>query len=181
MSKGAELMENWELLDGIRARRSVRSYSERPVEQDKIDLLLECACAAPSAANRRPWHFVVIRERRTLNALAEAHPYAKMLLQAPLAVAVCGAILHEGHENPWWEEDCAAAMQNILLAAEGLGLNSVWLGVRWGRDDLPEKIEALLGVSQGIRVMGIAAIGYGAENKPPHRGIDEGAVHLERW
>lgn len=174
-------MENWEILDGIRARRSVRSYSGRPVEQDKIDLLLECACAAPSANNRRPWRFVVIRDRENLNALAEVHPYGKMLFQAPLALAVCGAVLHDGRENPWWEEDCAAAMQNILLAAEGLGLSSVWLGVCRGRDGLPGKIEALLRTPQDVRVMGIAAVGYGAERKPPHRGIDEGVVHLERW
>ena len=174
-------MEKCGILDVIRARRSVRRYADRPVEQEKVDLLLECACAAPSAANRRPWRFVVIRDRGNLNALAEAHPYGKMLFQAPLALAVCGSVLHDGRENPWWEQDCAAAMQNILLAAEGLGLNSVWLGVSHGRDGLPEKIEALLEIPQGVRVLGIAAIGYGAEVKPPHRGIDEGIVHGERW
>ena len=78
-------MENRAVLEGIRARRSVRRYADRPVEQEKVDLLLECACAAPSAANRRPWRFVVIRDRGNLNALAEVHPYGKMLFQAPLA------------------------------------------------------------------------------------------------
>ena len=96
-------------------------------------------------------------------------------------MVVCGTILHEGKPNPWWEEDCAAAMQNILLAAEGLGLSSVWLGVRWGQEGLPEKIEALLGTPRDVRAMGIAVVGYGDESKPPHRGIDEGVVHLERW
>ena len=65
-------------------------------------------------------------------------------------------------------------MQNILLAAEGLGLSSVWLGVCRGRDGLPEKIEALLGTPRDVRVMGIAVVGYGAESKPPHHGVDEG-------
>ena len=59
-------MENCGILDVIRSRRSVRRYADRPVEQEKVDLLLECACAAPSAANRRPWRFVVIRNRRNL-------------------------------------------------------------------------------------------------------------------
>lgn len=174
-------MENRAVLEGIRARRSVRRYIDRPVEQEKVDLLLECACAAPSAVNRRPWRFVVIRDRGNLNALAEVHPYGKMLFQAPLALVVCGAILHDGEPNPWWEEDCAAAMQNILLAADGLGLSSVWLGVCHGRDGLPEKIEALLGTPRDVRAMGIAVVGYGAESKPPHHGVDEGVVHLERW
>ena len=109
-------MENRAVLEGIRARRSVRRYIDRPVEQEKVDLLLECACAAPSAVNRRPWRFVVVRDRGNLNTLAEVHPYGKMLFQAPLALVVCGAVLHDGEPNPWWEEDCAAAMQNILLA-----------------------------------------------------------------
>ena len=80
-----------------------------------------------------------------------------------------------------FRSDCAVAMQNILLAAEGLGLSSVWLGVCRGRDGLPENIEALLGTPRDVRVMGIAVVGYGDESKPPHRGIDEGVVHLERW
>jgi len=176
-----DFVENRAVLEGIRARRSVRRYADRPVEQEKVDLLLECACATPSAANRRPWRFVVIRDRENLNALAEVHPYGKMLFQAPLALVVCGTVLHEGKPNPWWEEDCAAAMQNILLAAEGLGLSSVWLGVRWGQEGLPEKIEALLGTPRDVRAMGIAVVGNGDERKPPHRGIDEGVVHLERW
>ena len=86
-----------------------------------------------------------------------------------------------GGRTAWWEEDCAAAMQNILLAAEGLGLSSIWLGVRWGQEGLPEKIEALLGTPRDVRAMGIAVVGYGDESKPPHRGIDERVVHLERW
>ena len=70
---------------------------------------------------------------------------------------------------------------NKFVEGSGLGLNSVWLGVSHGRDGLPEKIEALLEIPQGVRVLGIAAIGYGAEVKPPHRGIDEGIVYGERW
>ena len=93
-------MENHAVLEGIRARRSVRRYADRPVEQEKVDLLLECACAAPSAANRRPWRFVVIRDRENLNALAEVHPYGKMLFQAPLALVVCGPSCTRESQTP---------------------------------------------------------------------------------
>lgn len=74
----------------ILGRRSIRKYTSQPVEREKIDLLLECACAAPTAAGSRPWHFVVVDDRAKLDALAGAHPYGKMLFRAPLAVVVCG-------------------------------------------------------------------------------------------
>lgn len=162
----------------ILARRSIRKYEDKPVEREKIDCLLECACAAPSGNNLRPWHFVEITERNVLDALADAHPYGKMLKQAPLAIVVCGEKEKDG--SPWWEQDCAAAMQNILLAATALGLGSVWLGVN--RDAaISEKMHGIINVPDHIKIVGIAAIGYGAELRRPRNGIDQSRVHKERW
>ncbi len=175
-------MQKPEILNAILARRSIRKYLDKPVEQEKIDAMLECACAAPSAHNRRHWRFIVVRERASLNAIAEIHPYGKMLAHAPLAIAVCGSTEKDDKVyNPWWEQDCAAAMQNLLLAAEGLGLNSVWLGVCHAADGLPKKLDEFFGVPEGVRVMGMAAIGYASEAKGPHSGILPGAVRNERW
>jgi nitroreductase len=167
-------------IQAILGRRSIRRFLQKPVEAEKIDCLLECACAAPSAANSRPWHFVVIDERAVLDALGEAHPYGKMLYQAPLAVVVCGQPEKSDFARLYWEEDCSAAMENLQIAAHALGLGSVWLGVR----HTPEREQAvrhILGIPQGITVLGIAAIGYPDEIKPPHEGIDPGSLHLNRW
>lgn len=165
----------------ILARRSIRAYENRPVEPEKIDLLLECACAAPSANNFRPWHFVVVTERATLDAIAGIHPYGKMLRQAPLAIAVCAEPKRGGQFDAWWEQDCGAAMQNILVGASALGLSSVWIGVNHASGDLPHQVRQILSVPDGVEVMGIASIGYGAEEKTPHGGILKSEIHRERW
>ena len=170
---------NNETIGTILARRSIRKYEDKPVEREKIDRILECACAAPSAKNFRPWHFVEITERKTLDALADALPYGKMLAQATLAIVVCGEPERE-NSNPWWEQDCSAAMQNMLVAATALGLGSVWLGVNHNAD-VSEKVREIVGIPDHIQAMGIAAIGYGAQHKPGHSGIDQGCVHKDRW
>ena len=175
-------MQNKEnaVIRAILGRRSVRRYENTLVEREKIDALLECACAAPSANNFRPWHFVAVTERRVLDALADAHPYGKMLAEATLAVVVCAEKERGGAADVWWEQDCGAAMENILIAAAALGLGSVWLGVHHNRS-LPDKMRGLLGIPGHVQVMGIAAIGYGAEAKPAHEGLDPVLVHREHW
>ncbi|MDR1378688.1 MAG: nitroreductase family protein [Synergistaceae bacterium] len=174
-------MEN-EAIKTILARRSVRRYENKPVDREKIDKILECASAAPSANNFRPWHFVEVTKREALDVLADIHPYGKMLAQAPLAIIVCAEKERQGSPDVWWEQDCSAAMENILVSATALGLGSVWLGVyHHEASGFPNKIRGLLGIPSHIQVMGIAAIGYGAEEKPSHQGIDPARVHQERW
>jgi len=170
---------NNDAINAILARRSIRKYEGKPVEREKIDRILECACAAPSANNRRPWHFVEITERKTLDALAGAHPYGKMLTQATLAIAVCCS-KEESSQNPWWEQDCAAAMQNILVGATALGLGSVWLGVCHD-SVISGNVRKIVEIPESIHVMGIAAVGYGAEFKKARSGIYMDHVHKERW
>jgi nitroreductase len=169
-------------VDAILARRSIRRFdAERSVDRKTVSLLLECACAAPSAGNRRPWHFIVVDERRILDQLSELHPYAGMLKTAPLAVAVCGETRRGDKTLDWWEEDCSAAMENLLLAAEALSLGAVWLGVRHGAGELENRIRTALGVPDPVAVLGIAAIGWPSETKDPHSGVDAGCLHVNKW
>ena len=137
--------------------------------------------AAPSAANSRAWHFVVVDNRPTLDAIGEAHPYGKMLYQAPLAVVVCGDPRKSDLARLYWEEDCSAAMENLLLAAEALALGAVWLGVRHGKDGLEMRVRELLEVPADVAVLGIAAIGFQAETKDPHSGVDACCLHVNKW
>ena len=78
-----------ERLKIIFARRSIRAYSGEPVSEADIQSLLEAGMAAPSGSNRKPWHFVVVTDEATLRALANAHPFGKMMANAALAIAVC--------------------------------------------------------------------------------------------
>ena len=115
-----------ELIQTIFARRSIRKYTAEPVREEDVRTLLEAAMAAPSSSNRKPWHFVVVDDRETLDALAEVHPYGKMLFEATLCIAVCG---DPTITERVWVQDCSAATENLLLAVTALGLGAVWLGV----------------------------------------------------
>lgn len=169
-------------IENILGRRSIRRFEEaRPVSKDDVRLLLECACAAPSAHNYRPWHFIVIEGRKSLDSLAEVHPYGKMLHTATLAIAVCGELERGDYVMRFWENDCAAAMQNILLAANAVGLGAVWLGVRHGDDALEDRTKEMLNVPADVALMGIAAVGWPLETKDPHRGIDAHSIHINKW
>lgn len=168
------------VIGAILSRRSIRKFRSDPVPPEVRDLLLECAFAAPSAHNRRPCRFVVVEERAVLDALAEAHDSGKMLFQAPLAIAVCAETAGYPEGDRAWVEDCAAALENILVAVRGLGLDGVWLKVM-DRHPRNELVRPLLGVPESVQIIGIAAVGFGAEEKAPHEGIREDLVHRNRW
>lgn len=157
------------------ARRSIRRYTNEPISEEEIRRLLEAAMAAPSASNRQPWHFVVVTERSTLDALAQRHPYGKMLFEAPLCIAVCGE-----SENDYWVQDCAAATQNILVCATEMGLGSVWLGVH-PRGDREHSVRDTLGMPPHYGPLCLIALGHPAEEKQPRTQYEEERVHRERW
>ena len=118
------------VLDNIATRTSIRDYEARPVEKEKIEKLLRAGMAAPTAVNKQPWHFIVVTDKDQLEKLAEANPNAGMAAKAPLAIVVCGDMNKalEGDAREFWVQDCSAATENILLAATGMGLGSVWTG-----------------------------------------------------
>lgn len=165
-----------ELIQTIFSRRSIRKYTSEPVSEDDIKTLLEAAMAAPSANNSQPWRFVVVTRREILDALAEAHPYGKMLAQATLCVAVCG----DPAASAYWEQDCSAATENLLLAATALGLGAVWLGVH-PREDRVAAVRRVLGIPANIAPLCLLSIGHPAEHKEPRTQYDEAKVHRERW
>ena len=166
-----------ELIDTIFSRRSIRRYTEEPVSEEEIKTLLEAAMAAPSASNRKPWHFVVVTERETLNRLAKAHKYAKMLNEAPLCISVCG---DQSVSERFWTQDCSAATENLLLAVVSLGLGAVWCGVHPNQDRVKD-ISKILGIEAPVVPLNLIAIGHPAEEKEPRTQYDEDRVHREKW
>ena len=163
--------------DNIFARRSVRKYEDRAVEESKIKILLEAGMAAPSGRNLKPWHFVAITDRKTLDLLAEAHPYGKMLFEATAAILVCGDI----EISPdYWIQDCSAATENILVAAAGSGLGTVWLGCH-PREDRVAAIKGILDIPDEIGILSLIAVGYPGEKKEARTQYEEERVHREKW
>jgi nitroreductase len=113
-------------------RRSVRRFTDEPVGDVELEALLRAAMAAQSASNERPWRFVVVRDRERLGRLSKATPFAGALASASVEIVVAvdrGAMKCPG----FWVIDCAAAIENMLLAAHATGLGGMWIGVHPGR------------------------------------------------
>jgi len=166
-----------ELIRAIFARRSIRKYTAELISEKDVKTMLEAAMAAPSASNRKPWHFIAVTDRQILDNLARAHPYGKMLLEAPLCIAVCG---DKNISSRYWVQDCSAATENLLLAATALGLGAVWLGVH-PREERVNPIRKVLNIPENFVPLNPISIGHPAEEKEPRTQYDELRVHLERW
>lgn len=155
-------------------RTSIRKYAEKPVEADKVELLLRAAMAAPSAGNQQPWEFYVVTEKAALNALADCSPYAGPLRRASLGIVVC---CRADCRIPQYAQiDCSAAIENLLLEADSIGLGAVWIGIA----PLPERMEAagkVLGIPENLYVFSYVACGYPAEEKEQQDRYDETRVH----
>ena len=169
------------VLENIHARKSVRQFTDEPVSAEHIETMLRAAMAAPTAVNYQPWRFVVINERAQLDALTEILPFAKMLKQAPLAIIVCGETTwFDGKENIFWQQDCSAATQNLLLAAEALGLGAVWTGVYPD----PERSRALsdfLGLPGNVQPLCCIPIGHHDGTTQPRDKWKPENIHYEKW
>ena len=116
------------VFEAMHTRRSVRKFQSAPIAQEHVRHMLSAAMTAPSAGNAQPWQFVVVTDRAKLDLVGEKHPYSSFSKQAPLAILVCGDLSREKYPG-FWPQDCAAATQNLLLAAYGLGYGTCWCGV----------------------------------------------------
>jgi nitroreductase len=145
-------------LEAILTRRSARNYRKKDVSPESIREVIRAGMHAPSGADEQPWYFVVINDPLLLEKIPSLHPYAGMVSQAPVAVLVCGEPGREKHMG-MWAQDCAAATQNMLLAAHALGLGSVWVGV-YPRDERMEPLRKLLGIPDRISPFALLPLGY---------------------
>ena len=172
------------VLDNIAARTSVRAYTSEPVPDEMVETLLRAAMAAPSAMNRQPWEFVVVNDRAVLDSLAGKLRYAKMLVQAPLAVVVCAEtmITHRDgsqSENGLWEHDASAATQNILLAAKALGLGAVWTAAV--DEERSTAVKEALNIPGSVMPLCVIPIGFPAEDPEPKDKWKPEKIHYNKW
>lgn len=167
-----------ETLEVIHNRKSVRHFTDQAVSEEQIKLLLRAGMAAPSAVNRQPWAFYVVTKRETLDALGEQLPYAKMLRQAQAAIVVCGDMEKAGNlkEQGYWVQDCSAATQNILLAAESIGLGAVWTAA-YPYEDRTKVVVEILNLPEKHIPLNVIPIGYATgEDKPKDKWKPENIV-----
>jgi nitroreductase len=165
-----------ETYDVILKRRSIRHFTDQPVEKEIILRLLEAAMAAPSAMNAQPWEFVVITEPEVLEKFHHSSLFAKM--KAPVVICVLGSRRMQKNKagERFWVQDCSAASENILLAATAFGLGSVWVGV-YPVTLFEYQISRILNLPEGVRPLNLLFIGYPAEEKDPRTQYQEQRVH----
>lgn len=167
------------VLNNIFSRKSVRSYTDQPVPEEMVETLLRAAMSAPSGMNVQPWHFVVVNTREMLDRLAKAIPN-RMLETAPLAIVVCGeTMLGEGRPNPNWKLDASAATENLLLAAEAMGLGAVWTAADY--DARADAVIEVLGIPSNVRPLCVVPIGFPAGNDQPKDKWKPERIHYNKW
>jgi len=154
-------------IENIMTRTSIRKYKDQPVEQEKIDIMLKAAMAAPTALNLQPWHFIVIDDKNTLKLLSGQQPN-----NAPLMIAVCGDTNKttmpdgKGKLPDFWVQDVSAATENLLLAAHAQGLGAVWTGVYPVMERVAE-VANVLNCPENIIPLAVVRIGYPDESPKP--------------
>jgi nitroreductase len=167
-------------LQAIQTRRSIRKFKEQAVPEELIQKLLEAAMLAPSARNQQPWHFVVIDDRSILDRVGDINPNAHMAKVAPLGILVCGDERLEKSPG-YWVVDCAAAVENILLAAHALGLGAVWTGV-YPREERMKGLAELIGLPGNVIAHSLVVVGYpGEQPSPATDRFHPDRIRRNRW
>lgn len=171
-------MEN--ILDTIFKRRSVRAYTEQKVSRETLIQLLQAAMAAPSAKNSRPWEFVVITKEETMAQFRARLKHGDYNAPAAIAVLANLSLAESDSSYRFWVQDCSAAVENILIAAAGMGLGTVWIG-SYPKEDVIKIEQEILGIPEEIYPLALIYVGYPAEENPPRTQYEEARVHWERY
>ncbi|MDE6416761.1 MAG: nitroreductase family protein [Duncaniella sp.] len=169
-------------INDIMSRTSVRSYSDRAVDSLTVDTLLRAAMAAPTAANKQPWRFVVITDTASLDYISENFGSMKMAAEAQLAVVLCGDVTatFDGEGREYWVQDVSAATENLLLAAHSVGLGAVWCGI-YPISERVSKFSALLKLPENIVPMACVCVGYPAAALTPKDKWKPEYIRFNSW
>ncbi|MEW5737036.1 MAG: nitroreductase family protein [Thermodesulfobacteriota bacterium] len=168
-----------DVLTAIHTRRSVRIFSIQSIPDELLQKGLAAAMAAPSAGNQQPWHFVLLRDKDLLQKVTLILPNAPMSRQAQAGVLICADLALEKYPG-YWVLDCAAAVENLLLAAHGLGLGAVWTGV-YPNADRMEGFRKLLNLPDSVMPHSFVPMGWpGSRPKAEDRFKPE-RIHVNGW
>lgn len=172
-----------DVFSAIASRRSVRKFDPlKKVDDAQIEKIMRAGMSAPSAMDRRPWAFVVVRDPQQLARLAEKLPNSRVGNGAALAIVVCGNLDNglPGRGKEYWIHDCSAASMNILLAVHGLGLGAVWTGV-YPNEDRVAAVREILSIPEGYMPLNVIPVGHPAESPSAKDKGDPARVHADRW
>lgn len=156
------------MIDILRARRSIRKYEKKPIDEGSIEVMKEALLRCPSSRGIRPWTFVFVDDPGVIDKLSRSKEQGSAFLKdAPLAIVVCG----DETKSDVWVEDCSIASVVAHLTAHSLGLGSCWIQIR-NREHSAQRpaedfIQELLGLPKNMRVEAIVAVGLPGESRSP--------------
>ncbi|MFW9923637.1 MAG: nitroreductase family protein [Candidatus Thorarchaeota archaeon] len=163
-------------LELLKSRRSIRKYKSTPVEDEKIDLCLEAARWAPSASNKQPWEFIIVKDSEMRKKFAEIHPYAKFVAESPVVfIALTNPAIHSKYHM----SDTALTILQFMIEAHSLGLGTCWAGVI-GTNFEPQ-LKQLLNIPEHLNILGIVALGYPDETRTSQRKPLNEIIHYEKY
>ncbi|MFH1066288.1 MAG: nitroreductase family protein [bacterium] len=168
-----------DVIEAILTRRSIRKYTNQPVPAQVMEDLLLAAMNAPSAGNGQPWHFIVVKDKKVMQAMMAVHPHAAMLEEASVAIVVCADEKLEKYKG-FWPQDCSAATINVLLTAHAHGLGAVWVGV-YPDEERVRGVRAALRAPEHIHPFSIIPMGFPAEQKPAKELFSSDRIHHDVW
>ncbi len=168
-----------DVFEALLTRRSIRKFEDKPVSDEDLKDILEASMMAPSAGNAQPWQFVVVTDKDKLEGCAKINTYAQMAPKAPVSVLVCGDLSLEKYAG-YWVQDCSAAIQNMLLAARGKGLGSVWTGI-YPLEDRVEGFTKLFHLPEKVIPLGLIVMGYPAQSPSSKSRFKEERIHHNAW
>jgi len=169
-----------DLLEAIKTRRSIRRFKPANIQDHLIDLLIDSARYAPSADNKQPWEFIVVKDKRIRGELAKTHAWSRFVNDAPVCIVV---LTNEKMSPSYFVIDATCATENLLLAAHGLGLGACWIAVYDPYNPSFERhVRDVLNVPQHLRIIAMVPIGYPDEKVEPRslRDVDK-ILHFDRY
>ncbi len=168
-----------DILEAIFTRRSIRQYTGELISDKQLKIVLRAGFYAPSAHNRQPWHFIIVKDKEKIASISEFHPYAKMAPSAGCVIVVCGDKKDESQAG-FIAEDCSAAIQNMLLAAHGLGLGAVWCALH-PVSKLTKNAKQLFDIPDDIIPVGLVVVGNKEKDRTVSERFKEDRLHYDKW
>ncbi len=168
-------------IENIMTRTSCRSFSDKLVTEAQIDTLVRAAMSAPTAVNQQPWQVIIVTDREILDSIAANCRNIKMAAEAPMAMVLCGdmTIAREKAEE-FWVQDLSAATENVLLAANAMGLGAVWCGI-YPIPDRTAFIQSLLELPADVIPLNVIPIGVPKDKLQPKEKYKEERVHYNGY
>ncbi len=166
-------------IDTIYDRRSVRKYIDKEVNPDLVDEILRAAMFAPSGCNKQPWHFVVFNDKELIKEIKSMHPYASALATAPVCIMVCGDTEKEMSQG-FYQVDCSAAIENMILAAKALGLDTCWMGI-YPWEDTMAAFTKRFELPENVKPFALISVGYSDTKQERPKRYDSSRIHYNKW